>query len=64
MQSTGCNVRENRLSGRLTKDKDLYKILQQWPRLIENGQKFEFVLWRMEVTVNVNDRVAYSAHNL
>ena len=32
-------------------------------KLMQNGQKFESVLWRMEVTVNVNDRVAYSAHN-
>ena len=32
--------------------------------LMQNGQKFESVLWRMEVTVNVNDRVAYSVHNL
>ena len=37
---------------------------QQWSRQMQNGQKFEFVLWRMEVTVNVNDRVANSAHNL
>ena len=39
--------------------------LQQWSRLMQNGQKFESVLWRMEFTVYVNDRVAaYSAHNL
>ena len=31
--------------------------LQQWSRLMQNGQKFESVLWRMEVTVNVSDRV-------
>ena len=36
--------------------------LQQWSRLMQNEQKFESVLWRMEV--NVNGRVAYSAHNL
>ena len=28
---------------------------------MQNGQKYESVLWQMEV--NVNDRVAYSAHN-
>ena len=38
--------------------------LQQWSGLMQNGQKFESVLWRMKVTVNVNDRVAYSANNL
>ena len=27
--------------------------LQQWSRLTQNGHKFESVLWRMEVTVNV-----------
>ena len=31
---------------------------------MQNGQKFESVLWRIEFTVNVNDRVTYSAHNL
>ena len=30
---------------------------QQWSRPMQNGQKFESVLWRMEV--NVNKRVAY-----
>ena len=31
---------------------------------MQDGQKFESVLWQMEVTVSVsvNDRVAYSAH--
>ena len=29
---------------------------------MQNGQKIEYVLWQMEV--NVNERVAYSAHNL
>ena len=32
--------------------------LQQWSRLMQNGEQFESALWRMEVSVN--DRVAYS----
>ena len=29
-----------------------YQDLQQWPRLMQNEQKFESVLWQMEVTVH------------
>ena len=31
---------------------------------MQNGENIDYVLWRMEFTVNVNDRVAYSVHNL
>ena len=38
---------------RTHKGKGYQKDLQQWSRLMQNGQKFESVLWLMEVTVHV-----------